>query len=192
MMSLPNSYTVKPSAIPAYFDALLDAQPPERFSTRFLENLGFGSTNDRLLIGILKDLGFLNTDGTPQQRYFDFLDRSRSRYVLADGIRQAYGDLFAVNVKANELGAEDVKNKLRTLYKGAKSDGVLDRIGATFVALCEYADFTAPPAATPGETGPAVEKPAVEATNAADSTKKPDTQNLERHIRSVTQAVALD
>jgi hypothetical protein len=55
-MALPESYTLKPNAIPAYFDAMLDAQPPERFSLKFLENLGFTSTNDRLFIGILKDL----------------------------------------------------------------------------------------------------------------------------------------
>lgn len=70
-MGLPNSYTQKPGALSSYFDAILDAQPPERFSIRFLENLGFSSTNDRLFIGILKELGFLNSDGAPQQRYFD-------------------------------------------------------------------------------------------------------------------------
>ena len=36
-MSLPNSYTIKPNGIPAYFDAMLEAQPPERFSIKFLE-----------------------------------------------------------------------------------------------------------------------------------------------------------
>ncbi len=78
-MALPDSYTFKPGAIPAYFDALLDAEAPERFSIKFLEHLGFTSTNDRLLIGVLKELGFLNADGAPQQRYYEFLDRSRSR-----------------------------------------------------------------------------------------------------------------
>ena len=67
---LSESYTQKPAAIPEYFEAMLDAQPPERFSVKFLENLGFKSTNDRLIISILKDLGFLNRDGAPQQRYF--------------------------------------------------------------------------------------------------------------------------
>ena len=86
-MALPDSYTLKTGSIPAYFDAMLDAQPPERFSVKFLENLGFTSTNDRLFIGILKDLGFLNRDGTPQSRYFSFLDRGRSKYVLAEGIK---------------------------------------------------------------------------------------------------------
>lgn len=146
-MALAESYTIKPNAIPAYFDAILDAQPPERFSLKFLENLGFNSTNDRLFIGILKDLGFLNRDGTPQQRYFEFLDRSQSKKVLAEGIRDAYSELFAINTKANTFTVEEVKNKLRTLFAGKKTDLVLSNIAKTFRALCDHADFTAAPAA---------------------------------------------
>src|SRR2546430_11840083 len=108
-MPLAESYTFKPKSIPAYFDAILDAQPPERFSIKFLENLGFTSTNDRLFIGILKDLGFLNADGVPQQRYYEFMDRSQARVVLAGAIREAFSDLFAINTKANELPVDDVK-----------------------------------------------------------------------------------
>lgn len=141
-MSLPDSYTFKPNAIPAYFDAVLDANPPERFSIKFLENLGFTSTNDRLFVGILKGLGFLNADGTPQQRYFEFMDRSQSKHVLAGAIREAYAGLFAINKKANELSFDEVKNKLRTLYAGKKTDLVIGKIAKTFIALCEYADFS--------------------------------------------------
>ncbi|MFN0179623.1 MAG: DUF5343 domain-containing protein [Gemmatimonadales bacterium] len=150
-MALPDSYTVKFNAVPAYFDAILDAQPPERFSLKFLENLGFTSTNDRLFIGVLKDLGFLNRDGAPEKRYFDFLDRSQAKVVLAEGIREAFSDLFAINTKAHEFDAETAKNKLRTLYAGKKTDLVIDRIAKTYRALCDYADFSgaAPRPATP-------------------------------------------
>ena len=58
-MALSEAYTQRFSAVPAYFDAMLGAQAPERFSVKFLEQLGFTETNDRLFIGILKDLGFL-------------------------------------------------------------------------------------------------------------------------------------
>lgn len=141
-MALPDSYTVKPNSIPAYFEAMLDAEAPDRFTQAFLENLEFKSTNDRLFIKVLKDLGFLDADGVPTDRYFDFRDRSRSARVVAEGIREAYAELFAVNTKAHELPAPDVKNKLRTLYKGSKSDSLIDRISSTFSALCEYADFS--------------------------------------------------
>ncbi|MCK8485213.1 DUF5343 domain-containing protein [Aliiroseovarius sp. S2029] len=148
-MVLPNSYTIKTGAISDYFEAMLNAQAPDRFSHKFLEGLGFSSSNDRLLIGILKELGFLNSDGAPQQRYYEFLDRSVSQKVLADGIREAYQDLFAVNTKAYELSVDDAFNKLRTLYKGEKKDTVIRNIAKTFVALCDYADFTEAPKATP-------------------------------------------
>jgi hypothetical protein len=178
-MVLPDSYTQKPGAIPAYFDAVLDAQPPERFSIKFLENLGFTSTNDRLFVGILKELGFLNADGVPQQRYFDFLDRSRARQVVAEGIREAYGDLFAINTKANELPAAEVKNKLRTLYAGKKTDITLDRIAKTFSALCEYADFSRP---TPRE------KPKDQEVEK----KQPESKKPEAGVQAVAQAISLD
>lgn len=143
-MALPDSYTFKPGAIPAYFEAMLSAEAPERFTTRFLESLEFKSTNDRLFINVLKDLGFLDTDGVPTQRYFEFLDRSQSAKVVAEGIREAFSDLFAVNKNAQDLSTDEVKNKLRTLYKGTKKDTLINRIASTFTALCEYADFSSP------------------------------------------------
>jgi hypothetical protein len=144
-MSLPNSYTIKTGAVPDYFEAMLNAQPPERFSHKFLEGLGFLSSNDRLFIGILKELGFLNSDGAPTQRYFNFLDRSVAPRIVADGVRDAFEDLFAVNTTAFKLGVDDAYNKLRTLYKGEKKDTVIKNIARTFVALCEYADFSSDP-----------------------------------------------
>ncbi len=148
-MGLPDSYTQKPGAIPEYFEAILKAQAPERFSQKFLEQLGYKSTNDRLVIGVLKDLGFLDTDGVPTERYFRFHDRSQWKKVVAEGVREAYSGLFAVNQTANELSAEDVVNKLRTLYAGSKTDQVIGRIARTFTALCEIADFEGSGAAQP-------------------------------------------
>jgi hypothetical protein len=37
-----------------------------------------------------------------------------------------------------------VRNKLRTLYAGAKTDLVIGNIATTFKTLCEYADFSTP------------------------------------------------
>lgn len=141
-MALPNSYTQKPNTVSDYFEAILNAEPPERFTNQFLVQLDFKSTNDRMFIGILKELGFIDTDGAPKQRYYDFLDRTQSKIILAEGIKEAFSDLFNVNKNAQEMSAEDVKNKLRTLYAGSKKDDIITKISKTFTALCEYADFT--------------------------------------------------
>ena len=96
---------------------MLDAQPPDRFTVKFIENLGFASTNDRLFIGILKDIGFLNRDGGPQPRYFEFLDCSRSKQVVAAGVKDAYADLFAINVRGQRTqrrrSQEQITNSVR-------------------------------------------------------------------------------
>lgn len=140
-MALPDSWTNKPNAIADYLEAIKQAQAPERFSSKFLEGLGFKSTNDRKFIGILKDLGFLDADGKPTPRYFEYLDLSRSEEVLATAIREAFAELFAINKEAQKLPPDQVKNKLRTLYAGGKKDTVITLIANTFCALTKSADF---------------------------------------------------
>jgi len=141
-MPLMNAYLITTKNLSDFLNALIGAQAPERFTNKFLEQLEFKSTNDRLFIGLLKGLGFLDESGTPSQRYFDFLDQTQSGIVLAEAIKEAYSDLFAVNKKANDLSAEDVKNKLRTLTQGQKSDKVISLMANTFRALCDYADWS--------------------------------------------------
>lgn len=147
-MTLPDSWTNKPKAIPDYLEAIRQAESPERFSIKFLEQLGYTSTNDRKFIAILKSLGFLDPDGKPSPRYYEYLDLSRSDAVLAEAIREAFSDLFAVNKDAHELETGQVKNKLKTLYAGSKKATVIGYIANTFSALVACADFdTATPVA---------------------------------------------
>ena len=87
-------------------------------------------------------MGFLDEASVPTQRYFEFLDETQYKVVLAQGIREAYADLFRVNNKAEQLEQKEVKNKLKTLTQGAKSDKVLALMAMTFNALCGLADFS--------------------------------------------------
>jgi len=141
-MALPEQYLVTTKNLDAFFNSILNAQAPPKFTMKFLEQLEFKSSNDRLLIGVLKLLDFIDSDGVPQERYFKFLDQTQSKQILAQAIREAYADLFAVNVKANEMSPNEVKNKLKTLTQGSKSDRVLGWMANTFTALCNYADFS--------------------------------------------------
>lgn len=141
-MSLPDQYLITTKNLDAFLNSLLNAQAPAKFTNKFLEQLEYKSTNDRLFIGVLKFLGFIDGGGIPQDRYFRFLDQTQSKQILAEAIKEAYADLFTVNVKANEMSVNDVKNKLKTLTQGQKSDNVLTLMANTFYALCNYADFS--------------------------------------------------
>ncbi len=160
-MALMNAYLITTKNLNDFLNALVGAQAPERFTNKFLEQLEFKSTNDRLFIGMLKGLGFIDESGTPAQRYYDFLDQSQSGVVLAEAIKEAYSDLFTVNKKANDLSVDDVRNKLRTLTQGQKSDKVISLMANTFRALCDYADWTKTrtPQEQPKETTGEEEKP---------------------------------
>ncbi len=140
-MALPEQYLVSTKNVDTFFNSLVNAQPPARFTLKFLEQLEFKSTNDRLYIGILKALKFLDEASVPQERYFKFIDQTQSKQILAEAIKDAYSDLFAVNIKANEMSAVEVKNKLKTILQGSKSDNILGWMANTFTALCKYADF---------------------------------------------------
>lgn len=141
-MALPEQYLITTKNLDAFFNSILNAQAPPKFTNKFLEQLEFKSTNDRLFIGVLKFLGFIDSNGLPQDRYYKFLDQTQSKQVLAEAIKEAYNDLFSVNVKANEMSANEIKNKLKTLTQGSKSDAVLQFMANTFTALCKYADFS--------------------------------------------------
>ena len=141
-MALNASYLVTTKNVESFFNSLITAKAPETFTQKVLENLEFKSTNDRLYIGLLKNLGFLDSNAAPTERYFKFLDQSQSKRVLAEAIQEAYSDLFAVNVKANELSVAEVKNKLRTLTQGKTSDNVIGLMANTFKALVDYAEWT--------------------------------------------------
>jgi predicted GTPase len=140
-MALTSSYLITTKNLESFFNSLITAKAPDAFTQKFLESLEFKSSNDRLYIGLLKGLGFLDANAVPTERYFKFLDQSQSKQILAEAIQEAYGDLFAVNKKANELTQQEVKNKLRTLTQGKISDKVLHLMANTFKALVDYAEW---------------------------------------------------
>ena len=142
-MALPKSYMTTIKNLTGIMNSIVGAQAPKKFTTRFLESLDYKTSGDRLIIGVLKSLGFLADDGQPLQRYHEYLDQTRSATVLAEAIEDAYSDLFQVNKKAHTMTKGDVLNKLKTLSQGNYSDTVLDKMAMTFVALCGLADFSA-------------------------------------------------
>lgn len=140
-MAITEDYYTQVKNVKEIFESIKNAQAPEKFTTKFLYDLGFTSINDRPFIKVLKTLGFIDESGTPKQRYFDFLDDERSSAILAQGIREAYGDLFSVNQKAYELDNAAVKGKLKSLLQGKKSEAVLTKMATTFTTLCSLAEF---------------------------------------------------
>lgn len=172
-MALSTSYSLKTGSFSAYFDAIHSAEVPDRFSASFLEHLGFEQTNDRQFIGVLKDIGFIDADGKPTERYIEYLDKNESGKVIAEGIRDGYSELFSINKNAHKMDLDSLKGKLKVLFKGKKSDLTVERIAKTFLALCELADFEEPKGAAKSKESAERKKPKEEpATHKDDESDK--------------------
>ncbi len=141
-MALPASYLTSFKNAPGILQAIQAAQAPPRFTQKFLEGLGFPNSNDRMIINVLKSLRFLDDTGVPTKRYHEYLDQTQAAGILADGLREAYADLFRINRNAQDMGVNEVKNKMKTLSEGQFTDRVLTQMAGTFNTLAKLADFS--------------------------------------------------
>jgi hypothetical protein len=148
-MAMQPVYLVSVKNLGKFLDALRHAQAPEKVALRFVEELGFTSTNDRLFIPLLKAMGFLDEGGKPTARYHAFLDDTQWQRVLAEGIRDAYSDLFRVNRNAHSLSREHLAGKIKSLSEGKVSPAVLANTTKTFLELVKLADFSDQPPEEP-------------------------------------------
>ena len=147
-MALPTPYLTSFKNLPAILDSIQEAQAPDRFTVKFLQDLGYTSAADRLVIKMLKILGLLRESGEPTSAYHEYLDPSQSGRVLADGLHNAYADIFQINKNAQNMTHADVRAKFKTISQGAYSDDVLGKMASTFLAFAKHADFDSPPAST--------------------------------------------
>ncbi len=141
-MALPSSYFTSAKNLVAILDQIQKGQVPPKFTYDHLKQLGFPSSNDRPIIPVLKSVGFLDANGTPQERYRRFKNASEAKRVLAEGVREAYADVFAIDEAANKLPPDQLRGIFARL--SGKGEGVSDKMALTFRALVEQADFSRP------------------------------------------------
>jgi hypothetical protein len=138
---LTKRYLPSTKNLPAILEQIIEGTAPPKYNAEHLKGVGFKSSNDRATIPLLKDLGFLSEDGTPTQRYHDYRDRSRSKTVLGEAIKEAYSELFHIREKPTSADREAIHGKFKSTHN--VSDRVAEAQTATFLALIKYADFDA-------------------------------------------------
>jgi len=151
-MALTNAYVLPTNRIPDILSKIRDGQAPERFTIQLLKDWGFSSTNDRAFIPLLKALGFLTQDGKPTQRYNDYRDHSRSKLVMADALREAYGDLFLIKEHPANSDRIAITGKFKSFHN--VSDLVAGLMAKTFLGLLPLADLSARSSVSPVVTLP--------------------------------------
>lgn len=121
------------------FDKIIGGLAPEKFTVEHLKALGFTSSNDRAAIPLLKDLGFLTPEGTPTARYHAYRDRSKSKAVMAEALREAYSDVFHISERPTSKDRPAVEGLFKS--KLNSSDRVAQVQAMTFFSLLSRADL---------------------------------------------------
>jgi Family of unknown function (DUF5343) len=114
-MALPDVYVQIYGQLPDIFKRISEGQASDRFTSQYLKDLGFPSTNHRAVIPLLKALGFLSADGVPTARYHSYRDHSQSRKVMGQAVREAYSDLFTIKAHPTDADRALIEGKFRAL-----------------------------------------------------------------------------
>ncbi len=136
---LTKRYLSSVKNLPAVFKKVVEGTPPEKFTVSHLKSIGFTSSNDYGIPALMKDLGFLTDDGTPTDRYKEYRDRSRSKIVMGQALKEAYEDLFHVNERPTEADRQAIEGKFKSTH--GSTDRVAQQQAATFYALLKLADL---------------------------------------------------
>ena len=173
-MALTNAYVLPINRIPDLFQKIRDGQAPERVTQTLLKDWGFASTTDRAFIPLLKAIGFLSGDGKPTPRYLDYRDHTRSKQVLGEAVREAYGDIFLIKEKPTNSDRAAVEGKFKSFHNA--SDNVAGLMAKTFFALLPLADLSAKSSALAQPASPNAPAP-------PDDTEQPAAPVHSRSIR---------
>lgn len=121
-----------------FFETLRSGTAPPSFTRQFLKDIGFKSSNHLEFIPLLKGLGFLTADGSPTDRYRQFLDGTRWKQVIAEAVKEAYGDVFILKARPTTSDLQMIIGKFKSTYN--VSDVQAERAARTFLALLNLSD----------------------------------------------------
>ena len=156
-MALADAYVNVYGQLGDVFSRICQASAPDKFTTQLLKDWGYTSSNYRAVIPLLKALGFLSADGTPSTRYHEYRNGAQSKRVMAEALREAYGDLFTIKAKPTIADKDQIEGKFKSSHNATPLTSKL--MASTFFALLELADLSTS-AVTPNE-GKAPAQPAI-------------------------------
>jgi hypothetical protein len=125
--------------VPTLFEKIASAKVPDNFNHNFLQTtIGLKGSNDRPLIPLLRNLGFLDQSNTPTSAY-RLLKGDKRKVAWAEGIRKAYGPLFDADDNAHKLSPDKLKSLVSQV--AGTDDDATARIASTFSAIVKLGDF---------------------------------------------------
>jgi hypothetical protein len=159
-----------PKKLIEFFGIIQKERVPEKANLEFVKLHSFRSSYDEAIPKILKQLDFVDSSRTPNDRWKQYRDASQSKKIMAKSIRSAYSELFNVYSNPTEKSDEDLKN----FFKGKTEfdDEHINFLIETFKVLCTLADFNQVANESDAESASVISKSGVESQNNVKIPKK--------------------
>jgi hypothetical protein len=132
-------YTPNPATIKKFFEAIQDLGTPPKVNQKYLPTIGFKSSNDRYLIGIIKFLGFIDQMNVPTVKWNEYKNKGKATQLMTSTIKSAYKDLFETYPDAEKRDKSTISNFFASKFGASASTSAL--MEYTFRQLCGLADF---------------------------------------------------
>ena len=132
------AYTTVPGKIKPLLDKIRGIGVPPKATVQWLKSIGFTSSNDTTLLGMLKAVDLVDASGIPTSTWSAYRG-AKHRDVLGQAIRTGYAELFAVYPDAWQRPNNDLEHVFATSTNAGKQ--VISKTVASFKAVCECADF---------------------------------------------------
>lgn len=132
-------YTQNQSSLKSFLSHIQSAGVPQKVTQQYLVQCGYKSTNDRRIIGVLKTLNLIDSNGVPTSNWQAFRDKSKAPGILAGLIKATYADLFSTYPDAQNKDEEALRNFFSANTNlGAKALGLTV---STFKTLADQSSF---------------------------------------------------
>jgi hypothetical protein len=132
------SYTTVPGRIPELLKKIRETGVPPKATNEWLRSVGFSSSNDRSLLRVLRQIGFVDTNGVPQPAWREYRGADH-REVLGRALVLGYDMLYATYPDAHARSATDLGHVISTKTSAGKQ--AVDKTVATFKNLVKEARF---------------------------------------------------
>jgi len=132
-------YTTVPGKIKMLLAKIRQVGIPPKATVQWLKTLGFSSSNDSSLLGVLKFVGLIDSNGVPATAWSGYRG-AHYKSVLGDAVRRGYNELFSVYPDADRRSQTELDHVFSTNSTAGKQ--VIAKTIATFKALADEAEFS--------------------------------------------------
>lgn len=132
------AYTQVPGKLKPFLDKIRSIGVPKKVTNSWLKTIGFTSSNDGTLIGVLKFVGLVDASGTPTSIWSE-MRGAKHKAVLGRAIRKGYSELYDIYPDAHLRSTTEISHVFSTSSTAGQQ--VISKTVATFKALVAEAEF---------------------------------------------------